>query len=99
MSLNLTAYFRSLFLASFVSFIAPILLIGGAIAFLLLLGFVPGLGAIAQVSVTQVLAFLGAFGKGCALEGLMVIGFACSVVGALFDTYIYTLTTSKRQFQ
>ncbi|HTL88965.1 MAG TPA: hypothetical protein VL134_06165 [Leptolyngbya sp.] len=87
-------YLRSLLLAILVSFIAPIALIGGVILALLALGFVPGLMPIGQASTAQILSFLETFGNGNAWEGAIVIGCACGVVGALFDTYIFTVTTS-----
>ncbi|MBE9012170.1 hypothetical protein IQ250_18380 [Pseudanabaenaceae cyanobacterium LEGE 13415] len=89
-------YVRSLFLASVLSFLVPIAFIGVTIVFLLLLGFVPGLMAIGQICSAQLLAFLQIFGNGNALEGTIVIGFACALVGALFDTYIFTVTTSLK---
>jgi len=92
-SLTMT-YLRSLLLASLLSFLAPIALIGGTISILLLLGFIPGLMSFAQASASQILAFLETFGSGNAWEGTLVIGCACGVVGALFDTYIFTITTS-----
>lgn len=87
-------YLRSLLLAVLFSFIAPIALIGSAIALLLLLTYVPGLMPLGQACTTQILSFLETFGSGSAWEGMIVIGCACSVVGALFDTYIFTVTTS-----
>ncbi|MBW4442174.1 MAG: hypothetical protein KME10_13245 [Plectolyngbya sp. WJT66-NPBG17] len=86
-------YLRSLLLASLFSFLVPIAFIGGMLSLLLLLGFVPGLMLLGQACTTQMLAFLGTFGNGSALEGTIVIGCACGVVGALFDTYIFTITT------
>ena len=87
-------YLRSLLLAVLLSFIAPIALIVTAISLLLLLSFVPGLMLFAQACTTQILSFLETFGSGRAWEGTVVIGCACGVVGALFDTYIFTVTTS-----
>lgn len=87
-------YLRSLFLASFLSFVAPMALVGGAIALFLLLGFVPGLG-FSQAIATQILGFLKTLGTGNAWEGAIVIGGACALVGALFDTYIFTITASE----
>ncbi|BAU15622.1 hypothetical protein LEP3755_61810 [Leptolyngbya sp. NIES-3755] len=92
-------YFRSLFLASLLSFLAPITLIGVAIVLLLLLGLVPGLMTFGQACSTQMLLFLQTFGSGNALEGAIVIGGACAVAGALFDTYIFTVTTSLKIYK
>lgn len=90
------SYFRSLFLASLLSFLAPIALIGVTIAALLLIGAVPGLTSVGQICATQLLSFLQIFGSGNALEGTIVIGGTCAVAGALFDTYIFTVTTSLK---
>ncbi|GAC1459093.1 MAG: hypothetical protein NVSMB70_03950 [Chamaesiphon sp.] len=54
-----------------------------------LVGYIPGLEAIAQTSSTQILQFLATFGSGCPVQGVLVIGFTCSFVGALFDTYAF----------
>jgi len=35
------------------------------------------------------LSFLAVFGTGSPLEGVLVIGMTCSIVGALFDTYAF----------
>lgn len=94
MSFSLTIhYLRSLLLASLLSFFVPIALVGIILSLLLLLGFVPGLMPLGQACTTQILAVLATFGSGSALEGTIVIGCACGVVGALFDTYIFTVTT------
>lgn len=87
-------YLRSLLLASLLSFLAPIALIGGTLVLLLLMGAVPGLMPFGQVCATQILSFLETFGSGSAWEGTIVIGCTCGLVGALFDTYIFTVNTS-----
>lgn len=95
MSFSLTiSYLQSLFLASFLSFLAPITLIGSLIAIPLLFGAVPGFTVFGQACTTQMLSFLQTFGNGNALEGTIVIGCSCAVVGALFDTYNFTVTTA-----
>ena len=86
-------YLRSLLLAVLLSFIAPIVLIGGSIAAFLFLGSVPGMMPFGQAGIAQILSFLETFGSGSAWEGVMVIGCACAVVGALFDTYIVVVTS------
>lgn len=87
-------YLRSLFLASLLSFLVPILLLGGTIAILLFLGAVPGLMPFGQACTIQMMSFLQIFGSGNAIEGAIVIGCTCAVAGALFDTYNFTVTTS-----
>lgn len=99
MSFSLTInYLRSLLLAILLSFIAPIALIGSAIVLLLSIGYVPGLAQVGQACANQLLFFLETFGNGSAWEGTIVIGCACGLVGALFDTYIFTVTTSANKF-
>lgn len=53
------------------------------------IGYIPGLAIIGQSGTTQLLQILSVFGSGCPFQGIMVIGFACSLVGALFDAYIF----------
>jgi hypothetical protein len=99
MSFGITiSYLRSLLLAVLLSFIAPIALIGSAIVILLLIGSVPGFMFVGQACAAQLLYFLATFGNGSAWEGVIVIGCACAVVGGLFDTYIFTVTTSTDKF-
>jgi hypothetical protein len=83
------AFLRSLFLAAALSFIAPLFLISGIMLVLFAVTYIPGLEAIGSFLVTQLLRFLATFGDGRAYEGVLVIGTACSFVGALFDTYVY----------
>ncbi len=87
-------YLRSLLFAVLFSFVAPIALIGSTIVVLLILGCIPALMPFGQACTAQILSFLETFGSGNAWEGMTVIGCACGVVGALFDTYILTVTTS-----
>lgn len=98
MDMNLPpVYLRSLFLTSLVSFLTPLLFVGSAIVGLILMGLIPGLDGFSQRSTGLILSFLQTFGSGKALEGSFVIGGACSVVGALFDTYIFYRYSSFRR--
>lgn len=80
---------RSLLLTSIFSFIVPVFLVGSVLAFLVGLGYIPFLEAVSQVGVVQISHFLAVFGNGSALQGLIVIGLVCSLVGVLFDTYTF----------
>lgn len=82
-------YLRSLLLTAFLCFLAPMMLLGSAIALFLLLSSIPGLGRFGQASFEMIRAFLAAFGTGNVWEGLVVIGCACALVGSLFDTYTF----------
>jgi len=82
-------FLRSLVLTILLSFVAPIVLITVFLASLSAIGYVPGLESIGQTGTTQLLQFLAVFGSGCPLQGVIVIGFTCSLVGALFDTYSF----------
>ncbi|MBW4542207.1 MAG: hypothetical protein KME43_24175 [Myxacorys chilensis ATA2-1-KO14] len=98
MSCSLTSsYVRSLLLTLIVSFLAPVLLLGSAIAFILMLGFCPLFSGISQMLSALLLSFLATFGTGNAWEGIVVIGCACAVVGGLFDTYTFYRTDSLRR--
>ncbi|MGA7934109.1 MAG: hypothetical protein WCA35_11225 [Kovacikia sp.] len=83
------SFLRSLILTSVLSFIAPVLLIGTVLCGLALIGQIPIIEPIAQTGSTQILRFLAVFGSGDAVEGLLIIGITCGIVGALFDTYAY----------
>jgi hypothetical protein len=71
------------------SFLAPLLMIGGIVVVLALVAYVPGLAAISQILTAQILHFLETFGSGDAISGAVVIAFAFMLVGALFDTYSF----------
>lgn len=80
---------RSLLLASLFSFAVPVGLIGMVWGGMALVGHIPQLTALSQASMDQIEHFLQVFGSGSAVNGLLVIGLVCSLVGALFDTYTF----------
>lgn len=79
----------SLVLSTLLSFIAPLMLIGFIVVGLALIAYLPGMTSVSQMITTQILKFLSVFGTGDAISGAVVIALACSLVGALFDTYSY----------
>lgn len=85
----LPSFLRSLLLTVFFSFITPMLLVGGGLASLFLINYIPGFQGIGQAIGKQILQFLAIFGNGSSFRGLVVIGLTCSLVGALFDTYAF----------
>lgn len=82
-------FLRSLLLTIVFSFVTPMLFIGGGLMIVLLLGYVPGLQAVGNAIAMTMTQFLATFGSGSAVHGLVVIGFTCSLVGGLFDTYAF----------
>jgi hypothetical protein len=88
---------RSLLLTSFFSFAAPTLLLGGLLTSLFLLCYVPTLEEIGQFGIEQILDFLATFGSGQPFEGLLVISLTCSLVGALFDAYVFYQQQAPRR--
>ncbi|MGF1481513.1 MAG: hypothetical protein ACFB4I_18860 [Cyanophyceae cyanobacterium] len=78
---------RSLLLTALLSFAAPTILVGGALATLSLVSCVPGFTASGQAGANQILDFLSVFGSGNSVEGMMTIGLTCSSVGLLFDLF------------
>lgn len=78
---------RSLLLTSIFSFLVPVLflsfLLGGSVVLDHLLA------ASDNSSLEQITHFLEIFGSGSAWRGLTVIGLVGSLVGILFDTYIF----------
>ncbi|MEB3885915.1 hypothetical protein [Lyngbya sp. CCY1209] len=80
-------FLRSLILTMVFSFATPILIVGGGLAIAIFVRQLPFLNAIGQVGIDQILEFLAIFGSGNPLQGGLIIGTTCSLVGALFDTY------------
>lgn len=80
---------RSLLLASCLAFLTPILLIAGVWMALILFGQIPTLALLSQNLGDQMIHFLSIFGSGSWLNGIFVIAVTCSIVGALFDGYIF----------
>lgn len=89
-------FLRSLLLTIVFSFVAPILLVGGAIVSLSLIGYIPGPEGIAEAIAEQILQFLATFGSGNPFRGIVVISLTCSLVAALFDTYAFYRYQSLR---
>ncbi|WP_421658264.1 hypothetical protein [Leptothermofonsia sp. ETS-13] len=87
--MTLPTFLRSLLLTGALSFAAPIVLIGTVLISFYVVGQVPFIDAFSQAGVTQILNFLAVFGNGDAVEGMLIIGLTCSLVGALFDTYAF----------
>jgi hypothetical protein len=88
MSISLN-FLRSLILASILSFIIPVGLLGLLLLGLFLAGHVPFWATASHNVLHQCLQFLATFGNGDALEGLLVIGIVGSFVGVLFDTFVF----------
>lgn len=82
-------FLRSLLLTIILSFVFPTFLIGGGLASVSLLKYVPGLQGIGQAIASAMQQFLATFGSGSAWRGLCIIGMTCSLVGALFDMYAF----------
>lgn len=83
------SFLRSLLLASTFSFAAPLGLIGGIWLLLSITKQIPFVEAVSQAGAEKLLEFLAVFGSGDAVQGALVIGLTCGVVGALFDTYAF----------
>ena len=83
------SYLRSLVLTIIFSFIAPMLLVGGALISFFLISHLPGFQRMGQTAAEQIVQFLATFGSHNPWRGLVVISFTCSLVGALFDTYTF----------
>jgi hypothetical protein len=85
----ITSFFRSLLLTVVFSFVAPMAAVGGLLATLSLIGYIPGLQQLTVTIMNPILQFLAIFGSGNSLHGLVVIASTCSFVGILFDTYVH----------
>lgn len=80
---------RSLILTGIFSFLTPVAFIGIILTTLLIIGFIPHLGVVGQVGVSQVFSFLSIFGSGSILLGVLTIAITASLVGILFDAYTF----------
>ncbi|MCT7964727.1 hypothetical protein NG799_00100 [Laspinema sp. D1] len=80
-------FLRSLLLTSLLSFAVPTLTLAGGFVMASAIAHLPGLTNLGQSAVKQLLQFLSTFGSGHPLQGAIVIGLTCSVVGVLFDAY------------
>ncbi|MEB3340220.1 hypothetical protein [Okeania sp.] len=80
---------RSLLLTSIFSFITPMIVIGVSWMSFALISHLPIVQGIGQFGVTQIWQFLATFGSGHPWQGCLVIAITCSLVGAMFDTYVF----------
>ncbi|MEM8672536.1 MAG: hypothetical protein AAGF83_01500 [Cyanobacteria bacterium P01_G01_bin.67] len=78
-------FFLSLFLAAFISFSAPVILIGGMLGFLSLISYVPGFLEVSNQGTLYILDFLAIFGAGKPIQGVITLGITVSIVGILLD--------------
>ncbi len=78
---------RSLVLSTLLSFIAPLVLVGGILTALYATSFVPGIQDLSQSVAGQILRFLAVFGSGYPVQGIFIIGIAFALVGSLFDLF------------
>jgi hypothetical protein len=81
------SYLKSLSLTILFSFITPLVMVSSGLLGLRLLGWVPGLEGMSRHGVHLGITFLETFGTGDSLQGMIVIGSTCAVVGALFDIF------------
>ena len=86
---RLPNYVRSLLLTMLISFIVPVAVLGVSLAGLFIGSHFPGVAAIAKLTFQQIVIFLRIFGSGRTIDGLLIIGITCGIVGGLFDTYTY----------
>lgn len=85
----LTNLLRSLLLTTIFSFLTPIILIGTSWMSFALISYLPNLQKIGQSGIAQILEFLATFGSGHPWQGCLVIAITCSLVGVMFDTYVF----------
>ncbi|WP_293096523.1 hypothetical protein [Moorena sp. SIOASIH] len=80
-------FLRSLVITILLSFMAPVALVIGLLAGFGIIGYIPALTGFGLTATTELLKFLTIFGNGSPIQGVLVIAFTCSLVGALFDLY------------
>ncbi len=78
---------RSLLLSVLMSFVAPILVVGSFFLLCFSVSYLPILESIGSTGTTLIIDFLSVFGTGYPLQGVLVIGLACALVGGLFDLF------------
>lgn len=80
---------RSLLITSIFSFLTPVLFFGLLLVGSVVISYFPHLTAFGNSSLEQLVHFLKIFGSNNAWRGITVIGLVGSLVGVLFDTYIF----------
>lgn len=88
----LPSFLKSVCLTIVLSFLAPLFCISAGLMGFVMIRYIPTFEVIGQVGSDQIVKFLATFGSGNPWEGFLIIGFTCSVVGALFDTYVFYQT-------
>ncbi|EAZ91211.1 hypothetical protein CY0110_11327 [Crocosphaera chwakensis CCY0110] len=83
--------FRSLLLSVLLSFVTPLLFLGGILGALLTASYIPGIAILGQIGQELILSFLSTFGEGYPLQGMLTIGGTCAMVGGLFDVFNFYL--------
>lgn len=85
----LPSLLRSLILTGIFSALIPVIFIGLILVTLVVLGYIPNLDVIGNVGVQEISHFLAVFGSGSAIQGMLTISGASSLVGVLFDSYTF----------
>ncbi len=88
--------FRSLLLSVLLSFVTPVLFLGGVLGTLLTVSYIPGIALLGQIGQELLLSFLSTFGEGYPLQGVLTIGVTCSMVGGLFDVFNFCVYQDLR---
>ncbi|MDJ0843203.1 MAG: hypothetical protein AB4044_10090 [Crocosphaera sp.] len=88
--------FRSLLLSILLSFVTPVLFLGGVLGTLLTVSYIPGIALLGQLGQELILSFLSTFGEGYPLQGMLTIGVTCAMVGGLFDVFNFYLYQDVR---
>lgn len=78
---------RSLFVSTMLSFLAPVGIAASLLLSVFAIRYIPDLEIASRIGVQQINGFLSVFGNGNPIWGILVIGVAFSLVGALFDTF------------
>jgi hypothetical protein len=89
-------FILSLVLTACISFSAPVILVGVIFTALFAVGCFPGLTEFGRMGACQIIDFLKTFGAGNPIQGIITIGFACGLVGSLFDLFNLYLYQSLR---
>ena len=94
--LRLPNFLRSLLTTIIICFLAPLGLVGALMLVLIGISQISPLSPFSQSFIQQIQGFLAVFGSGHALHGLVIIGLASSIAGALFDIFTFYRYQSLR---
>lgn len=87
---------RSLLFSTILSFVVPIIAVGGVLITLHTVSYVPGIAELGQNGASQIVRFLSVFGSGYPVQGILIIGGTFAIAGSLFDLFNFYVKCGSR---